>query len=265
MPEADAALGEQSKIVNIRSLLLVAVFFGSMALVYHPWLFDYRVETFVTGIARGNLVLRSLAYDLASYGSVSGLVSITAIWYCWTGSTFDRKSRLLVGSIAAFLASVLSWVIQHLMISHRRWLQDPAFGVPVPTASDPQILPVWNSFPSDHAALFFGLAAVVISARSRLGLFVFMWAVIVNLSRIYLAYHYPSDIAGGAAWGMLVVWASQSRRPLSWARALIGWGERHARLAVPAVFVIAYQLANLCDEARHIVNGLMQAIAGKLP
>ena|ERR1700730_18827934 len=38
--------------------------------------------------------------------------------------------------------------------------------------------------------------------RPSLGVFAFFWAVITSSARIYLGYHYPTDILGGAALGI---------------------------------------------------------------
>lgn len=58
-------------------------------------------------------------------------------------------------------------------------------------------------FVSNHAANSFGLATIL-SLVFRNKLFtsgIFLWAVVVSYSRIYLGVHYPADILGGAILG----------------------------------------------------------------
>src|SRR5260370_9850419 len=62
-----------------------------------------------------------------------------------------------------------------------------------------------NSFPSDHAAIFFALATVILINHRFLGLIAFFWATTVCLLRIYLGYHYPSDLIAGAGLGIFTV------------------------------------------------------------
>lgn len=59
-------------------------------------------------------------------------------------------------------------------------------------------------FVSNHAANSFSLAMIVsLVFRNRyITLFIFLWALLVSYSRIYLGVHYPGDIIGGAILGM---------------------------------------------------------------
>lgn len=75
-------------------------------------------------------------------------------------------------------------------------------------------------FISSHAANVFGLATVMFFMfRDRVGLslLIFVWAVVVAFSRVYLAVHYPLDVFVGAGFGMicaLLIW-SITRKALS--------------------------------------------------
>jgi membrane-associated phospholipid phosphatase len=68
------------------------------------------------------------------------------------------------------------------------------------------LVPVPNdaSFPSGHAATSFAAATILSFAFPRLVLPLFVLAVAVGFSRIYVGVHYPLDIAGGAAIGAFV-------------------------------------------------------------
>lgn len=65
------------------------------------------------------------------------------------------------------------------------------------------IHPGGYSWPSCHAANTFALATVLsLVLRSRkFAAFMFAWAVMVSISRLYLGVHYPTDILCGAAFG----------------------------------------------------------------
>jgi undecaprenyl-diphosphatase len=66
--------------------------------------------------------------------------------------------------------------------------------------------PNFPSYPSGHAAMAFGVAAVVslVYRRWRWSIVAFSGATLIALSRIYLGLHYPSDIFGGAVLGAAV-------------------------------------------------------------
>ena len=61
-----------------------------------------------------------------------------------------------------------------------------------------------NSFPSDHATLMFALAAsLAISPLRRFGLLLLPLGLAVGWGRVYLGAHFPLDILGGAALGVI--------------------------------------------------------------
>ena len=60
-----------------------------------------------------------------------------------------------------------------------------------------------GSFPSGHAAFLFALAMTVFLYNRRWGALFFAGAILVGLGRVLAGLHWPSDILGGAAVGVL--------------------------------------------------------------
>ena len=63
-----------------------------------------------------------------------------------------------------------------------------------------------NSFPSGHAAFFFGLATVVYLFNKKIGYWFLTGAFLISIARIFAGIHYPSDILVGAAIGIFTGW-----------------------------------------------------------
>ncbi len=59
------------------------------------------------------------------------------------------------------------------------------------------------SFPSGHTGAAFLLAVVLTAALPALGPWVFAWAVLIGISRVYLGVHYPGDVLAGLALGTI--------------------------------------------------------------
>jgi len=83
------------------------------------------------------------------------------------------------------------------------------FGRPRPDIIPPLIVETTYSFPSGHtivAVALYGLMAVLFGRQERYGWAVFssLWVLAVGFSRIYLGVHYPSDVVGSLALG--VIW-----------------------------------------------------------
>ena len=75
-----------------------------------------------------------------------------------------------------------------------------------PTVSLLILPPVDASFPSGHTAASFASVAALKTANSRLWKPALALAVVIALSRLYLYAHWPTDILGGAAVGILAGW-----------------------------------------------------------
>jgi undecaprenyl-diphosphatase len=78
----------------------------------------------------------------------------------------------------------------------------PTLRYPEPKALVP--VPHDHSFPSGHAATSFAAATVLAFAFPRLGPLLFVLAAAVAYSRVYVGVHYPLDVLGGAALGVVV-------------------------------------------------------------
>ncbi len=66
-----------------------------------------------------------------------------------------------------------------------------------------------NSFPSGHASTFFALAMAVFLFNRKWGYYFFIAAILNGLARIYVGIHWPTDILGGMAVGILsalIIW-----------------------------------------------------------
>jgi membrane-associated phospholipid phosphatase len=85
------------------------------------------------------------------------------------------------------------------------------------------------SFPSGHAfvpAVYFGILAGILAAGMPWRAAVVALAVLLGFSRVYLGYHYPSDVVGG--WALAVVWLAL------WAMAGDRAGRHQGRPPEPA-------------------------------
>lgn len=134
-------------------------------------------------------------------------------------AVYRRWGVLLSTVIAVALADWASTALKAIVDRPRPFARYPDTKVLVPRAHD-------GSFPSGHAATSFAAATILSFAFPRAAPAFLLLAAAVAYSRVYVGVHYPLDVIGGAALGVLVAWGvwwvAHRRRRMSTARAEAG-------------------------------------------
>lgn len=171
--------------------------------------------------------------------------------------TATARAQLVAGCIGASAAAVASRVIQLFLPHIPRPLFDPALHFVPPVNADLQALHDWSSFPSDNAALLFGVTLSIWLADRRIGLLGFLVFLIAALARVYGGLHYPSDMLGGAALSAAFVFAARSI-DLGFVENHRDWLYRYRAAWAALVFLFAFLAASLFDDLRAIFAQLKQ-------
>lgn len=144
----------------------------------------------------------ALAWFFTGVGGVIGMTTLTIVLTLWLARRRQFTAATLVA--AAMILQAISVTLIKLVVARPRPPQDLRTGPDVFT----------RSFPSGHttaATVFFGLVAIlaVRHFRGRLRIVVpvgcGLFALGVAMSRVYLGYHYPTDILGGWLLGASVL------------------------------------------------------------
>jgi membrane-associated phospholipid phosphatase len=215
-PTPQLGLATFTVIVGFVGLIASLVVLGSIAegvRSQEVFALDTWATPFLHGIASPALdVVMNALTDIGSILVIPALLLVAIIW-------LTRSHRI---SLAVFLglATVGSLVLQATMKLF--------FARPRPQLPWANVLPDF-SFPSGHtmnAVIFYGALALILWSvfGRRIGLVALVIAALLSLgvgiSRIYLGYHYLTDVVGGMlagiAW-LLVVGAAFRARP-TWRR-----------------------------------------------
>lgn len=145
--------------------------------------------------------VREAALWLAVYGLLVFVVVALIGWFWPRERVRRRLQRLIVlGVMSAMLAIVFEQVISVLYFRAR-----PFTVIETLTAYDAFVDS--TSFPSLHTALATAFAGAWLWARRyRVGFSLLGLALLIGLSRVIIGVHYPSDIIGGLASGLLASW-----------------------------------------------------------
>jgi len=157
-----------------------------------------------------DISLDTLIYDIADSPLLKGGVFLAAYWWLWfevdRNGVHTQRRDVVVALLGGTVAAIASRVLQLSLPFHLRPLHTPGLGMHMPLSVDTVTLNDFSSFPSDHAVLFFALC-VPLWKRSRwLGVAAFLWtALVICLPRLYLGYHWTSDVIAGAAIGIALM------------------------------------------------------------
>ena len=223
--------------------------------------FDFTIVLFLNKFVGKSRLLDESVELLSGTFILNGILFVALLWFIWfKDKREESRIRLFKGSVAAVLAGVLSRLLQLSLPFHARPLYNADLKLTWPIGVESGTLNHWNSFPSDHAALFFGLATLIWISDRNLGVFAFLWAAITSSTRVYLGLHYPSDILGGAVLGILMVIFFQRLPSPRVVYRLLDW-ERCASPSFYAVgFIASYQAGTLFNDVREIAHLIRQLL-----
>ncbi len=220
---------------------------------------DISVVSYVNSFVNQSETFDRALAVLVHLNAFKGAEITSLLWYVWLvpdRRISDPRSVFLPSVIGAFAAIILARGLQHLLPYSYRPLHDPALDFAVPAGINPNILADASSFPSDHTVLYFAVATAIFLANRQAGIFAYVWTVVFTcLPRLYVGFHYPSDLLAGAAIGVFIMWAAfKTPWPAYIPNFLRGWEERHATSLHVLVFLFAISLATTFNEPRTVMK-----------
>lgn len=165
----------------------------------------------------------------------------------------EQRVALVIGCVAAALAALLSRGLQLFLPHLPRPLFDPALPFQPPYGADLLTLKDWSSFPSDHAALLWGIAVATLLISRPIGALALVIGAVSSLARVYGGQHYASDVLGGGflAAGLVCGLVAVTQ---SWAAPIARLAPPRRAVLAALGFVAASQAATLFDDVRSVAR-----------
>jgi undecaprenyl-diphosphatase len=208
-----------------------------------------------------SLVGRSWFFDKAvaylAGNSLTTALLMAVFWAYWFRSAdraaMQRTREHLLATLAAGIVSIVIARVLALGLPFRlRPRFDPSLHFLTPDASTYLGLMDWSAFPSDHAALYFALSLGLCFVSRRLGLIATLYvAGTICFPRIYLGYHYPTDIIVGGVIGSLCTYGFNQAVARRWLAApILRWERALPQGFYMALFFLTFQCAIMFDSLR---------------
>jgi undecaprenyl-diphosphatase len=231
--------------------------------------FDVDIVLFLNRFAHrswvfDNFISQVLQNDILKSGVITAL-----LWWAWfrTPEQEDQRREIIIsGLFAAFVAIVSARILALSLPFRVRPLHEPSVHFVLPYGIDQDTLIHWSSFPSDHAALFFALATTLFFVSHRLGIFAYVYVLfVICFTRLYLGYHYPSDILAGALLGIIAAFLCKIpaiRKTV--AQPPIRWLHRDPASFYTSFFLVTFLIATIFDPIRHLARFVVSATKAAL-
>ena len=169
-------------------------------------LIDHQIISWLNGFAARSWAFDELVHLIGhNYLLKTTLFTILLAWAWFRDdeNSTDRRTRLVFGLIASWTAVLIARILSFTLPFRERPLRNPDLHFVLPYSMDRESALSWSSFPSDNATLWFGIAACLFLVSRRAGVLAFCHALlVVAFARIYMGYHYPTDILAGALIGI---------------------------------------------------------------
>lgn len=191
-----------------------------------------------------------------------GLPIMGVLWYFWfrdTDAKLNTRQLIIATLVGCVVAVFIARLVNNIAPYQPRPFANAALpyhayiGLPPPES---QSLFDWNSFPSDHATLFFSLALGIFMISRAVGFFVFLYVMIfIALPRVYLGLHYPTDIFAGAFLGMGCVLICTRKSIMNlYNQQCMRLLNRYPAAFQTALFIISAEISMMFNDVRRFLT-----------
>jgi undecaprenyl-diphosphatase len=194
---------------------------------------------------------------------LKGGVFATLIFWAWF-SNRPRAREVVIASLYGSLGAVgVARVLAAALPFRTRPLFNPALHVRTIDGVNAEQLIHWSAFPSDHAALFLGLATGLCFISLPLGIASGIYATaIILFPRVYAGIHHVTDVVAGGALGICLAvftcsqpWRDRLAKPLL---TLEKW---KPALFYAAMFIVCFEIAELFEGVRNSAESAWKILA----
>lgn len=157
---------------------------------------DFVIFSKINNLSGKNICLDSLGIFFAEYLGYF-LIGILILFLL---KDYKKYWRMVVKALGAAISArfIITEIIRFLWYRPRPFVLDQVNLLISHETS--------ASFPSGHAAFYFGLSTIVYFYNKKLGILFLVSSLLISVSRVFVGVHWPSDIMAGAIIGVFSGW-----------------------------------------------------------
>lgn len=231
--------------------------------------FDAAILLWLNQLARRSHAFDLAATEIAMSNLAKGVPLVALLLAFWFTRRDERRNReIILATLAASAAALVAGrLLAHALPFRARPIHGGLLPLVPPFGPAEALLRDWSAFPSDHAMLFGAMATGLCFVSPRVGIAAQLYVLaVVDLPRVYLGWHHPTDVLAGALLGAAIAAALNGTALRGRLAALpLRWLDRHPASFHAAAFLVAIQLATMFADARRARQTLAAIRRGPEP
>jgi undecaprenyl-diphosphatase len=191
---------------------------------------------------------------------LKGGALVTVLWWAWFSGRERARELVLATLFGSFIAIAMTRFLASGLAFRPRPLANPELNFHVPIGLKAANLIEWSSFPSDHAALFVGLATGLCFISRRVGIGALAYTVVVILfPRLYGGIHHPTDLIVGGLIGVGCVVATCTHPGVEKISSrFLAFEKQRPALFYAALFLAFFEIAELFEGVRNSAESTLR-------
>ncbi|BBE20564.1 membrane-associated phospholipid phosphatase [Aquipluma nitroreducens] len=225
---------------------------------------DGIIINMLNALGHSTFFFTKIVLLIVSNNLVKGGAIVAVLWYLWfneKSKNSHSRAKIIITLYGCIIAIVVGRGLAKLFPFRARPMLNPEFDFTFQIAplSD---LATWSSFPSDHAVLFFSLATGIFLVSKKWGIISYAYVFfIICFPRIYLGFHYPTDILAGAAIGIFIIWGISVLKIFKiFSEKTLALSLKFPGIFYACFFILSYQIATLFEASRDLISGVFHYI-----
>lgn len=170
--------------------------------------FDFSIIKGLHNISANYPFLNHFMLFICTNDFLKGGIVVSLFWFFWfqdDENINERRRRVICALVSCLIAIVIGRLLARFLPFSERPVLNENYASFFPNKHVADGLDLESSMPSDHAVMFCALATGIFLISKKIGILTFIYIFcFVLFPRIYLGYHYATDVIVGMAVGISI-------------------------------------------------------------